>query len=52
MRLCRGEMLNIVAETVVGTGRIGNGSCARFKADIANPTYILPELNTYMEMPR
>ena len=45
------DMLNIVAETVVGTGRIGNGSCARFKADIANPTYILPELNTYMEMP-
>ena len=46
------DMLNIVAETVVGTGRTANGCCVRFKADIADPTYILPELNTYMEMPR
>lgn len=46
------DMLNLVAETVVGTGLGGNGNCVRFKADIANPTYILPDLNTFMEMPR
>lgn len=46
------DMLNIFAETVVGTGRAENGCCVRFKADIADPTYILPALNTFMEMPQ
>lgn len=46
------DMLNIFAETVVGTGHGGNGDCAKFKAAVDNPTYILPDLNTFMEMPR